>query len=278
MNTADSQSKSPRWQAFVRWLEPRTGLASAVEACRTSESAGRGAWWNVWMSMTLCALVMQAVTGFFLWLHYSPSAQTAWESVYYLQYEVTGGWLCAACTTDGPDPGGLAGGVRGADDPAGFTALRASSCSGRTRAGPARPGRCASPATCSPGTRTATPAPRPVSFSCCCRGSANAVPPGDWRPGLLAPMLTRFFALHVGCAAGFIGIFGLHAWLPIGRPGPQPRRGRDVGDRARETLRHVLPDPLPRLACLALLVLSLLFVFWRKAIMARCRPTTWASS
>ena len=27
----------------------------------------------------------------FLWMFYSPSAQTAWESVYYVQYEVLGG-------------------------------------------------------------------------------------------------------------------------------------------------------------------------------------------
>jgi ubiquinol-cytochrome c reductase cytochrome b subunit len=28
-----------------------------------------------------------------LWLAYSPSTQTAWESVYFIQYEMTGGWL-----------------------------------------------------------------------------------------------------------------------------------------------------------------------------------------
>ncbi len=39
---------------------------------------------------------MQAITGFFLWVYYSPSAQTAWESVYYLQYDVAGGWLLRA--------------------------------------------------------------------------------------------------------------------------------------------------------------------------------------
>jgi len=35
----------------------------------------------------------QVITGIFLWMCYSPSAQTAWESVYYLQYETQGGWL-----------------------------------------------------------------------------------------------------------------------------------------------------------------------------------------
>ncbi len=37
--------------------------------------------------------MIQAVTGLCLWSYYSPSAQTAWESVYYVQYEVAGGWL-----------------------------------------------------------------------------------------------------------------------------------------------------------------------------------------
>ena len=33
------------------------------------------------------------ITGIFLWMCYSPSSRTAWESVYYIQYEMTGGWL-----------------------------------------------------------------------------------------------------------------------------------------------------------------------------------------
>ena len=37
--------------------------------------------------------VVQLITGFFLWMAYSPSAQTAWESVYYIQNEMLGGWL-----------------------------------------------------------------------------------------------------------------------------------------------------------------------------------------
>ncbi len=36
------------------------------------------------------------VTGLALWMYYSPGAQSAWESVYYLQYHVQGGWLLRA--------------------------------------------------------------------------------------------------------------------------------------------------------------------------------------
>ena len=33
------------------------------------------------------------VTGLVLWSSYSASAQTAWESVYFIQHEMAGGWL-----------------------------------------------------------------------------------------------------------------------------------------------------------------------------------------
>ena len=36
---------------------------------------------------------VQMITGFFLWTAYSPSSQTAWESVWYIQHQMTLGWL-----------------------------------------------------------------------------------------------------------------------------------------------------------------------------------------
>ena len=51
---------------------------------------------GLWPAAILFAFCVQAITGFFLWAYYSPSAQTAWESVYFLQYEVAGGWLLRA--------------------------------------------------------------------------------------------------------------------------------------------------------------------------------------
>jgi ubiquinol-cytochrome c reductase cytochrome b subunit len=44
-------------------------------------------------SMLVFAFATQAVTGIFLWMAYSPSTQTAWESVYYIQHDMTAGWL-----------------------------------------------------------------------------------------------------------------------------------------------------------------------------------------
>jgi ubiquinol-cytochrome c reductase cytochrome b subunit len=43
--------------------------------------------------MLVFAFAVQAITGIFLWMAYSPSSQTAYESVYYIQHEMTGGWL-----------------------------------------------------------------------------------------------------------------------------------------------------------------------------------------
>ena len=37
--------------------------------------------------------MVQFITGIFLWMGYSPSSITAWESVYYIQNEMPGGWL-----------------------------------------------------------------------------------------------------------------------------------------------------------------------------------------
>jgi ubiquinol-cytochrome c reductase cytochrome b subunit len=58
--------------------------------------AGGAGWCRVTPAAILIAFCIQAITGFFLWIYYSPSTQTAWESVYYLQYEVCGGWLLRA--------------------------------------------------------------------------------------------------------------------------------------------------------------------------------------
>jgi ubiquinol-cytochrome c reductase cytochrome b subunit len=43
--------------------------------------------------MLVFCFLTQAVTGLFLWMGYSPSSQTAWESVYYIQHEMTLGWF-----------------------------------------------------------------------------------------------------------------------------------------------------------------------------------------
>lgn len=80
-------------ESLLNWLDERTGLVTGFQ-----KIAG----YTVPASLCLCrllpvaiifAFVIQGLTGIFLWAFYSPSAQTAWESVYYIQYMAPFGWL-----------------------------------------------------------------------------------------------------------------------------------------------------------------------------------------
>ncbi|MGQ9575669.1 MAG: c-type cytochrome [Thermoguttaceae bacterium] len=90
MNTLDVQPGRRGPGRFLPWLEDRLGLPAGGSRRGAS---GRQAWWSFWFSLIGFALLVQIATGFVLWMYYSPSAQTAWESVYFVQHEVLGGWL-----------------------------------------------------------------------------------------------------------------------------------------------------------------------------------------
>ncbi|HVR76294.1 MAG TPA: cytochrome b N-terminal domain-containing protein [Planctomycetota bacterium] len=74
-------------------VEQRTGLRRIVRALLYENIPGGSRWRYVWGSTLVFTFTVQLITGFFLWLGYSPSAQTAWESVYYLEHETAGGSL-----------------------------------------------------------------------------------------------------------------------------------------------------------------------------------------
>ena len=78
---------------FFAWLDDRTGYRGLVHAALFEHIPGGARWRYVWGSTLVFAFIVQIVTGVILWLAYSPSAQTAWESVYYIQHDMTGGWL-----------------------------------------------------------------------------------------------------------------------------------------------------------------------------------------
>lgn len=75
------------------WLDKRTGYKKLLHEALYENVPGGSRWRYVWGSTLAFTLAVQFITGIFLWLAYSPSSQTAWESVYYIQYEMTGGWL-----------------------------------------------------------------------------------------------------------------------------------------------------------------------------------------
>jgi ubiquinol-cytochrome c reductase cytochrome b subunit len=82
--------------AVLNWIEERTGIATAVRNWLDRPVAGGPAWRHVGPATLVFALVSQAITGLVLWMYYSPSTHSAWESVYFVQYHVQGGWLLRA--------------------------------------------------------------------------------------------------------------------------------------------------------------------------------------
>src|SRR6185369_1093597 len=79
--------------AFLDWLDHRTGHRGLVHDALFERIPSGARFRYVTGSMLVFAFVTQAVTGIFLWMAYSPSSTTAYESVYYIQHEMTGGWV-----------------------------------------------------------------------------------------------------------------------------------------------------------------------------------------
>ena len=77
-------------RAFLNWLDNRTGVVAITRAALYEHIPGGSRWRYVWGSTLVFTFVVQMITGFFLWMAYSPSSQTAWESVYYIQHQMTG--------------------------------------------------------------------------------------------------------------------------------------------------------------------------------------------
>lgn len=75
------------------WLDHRTGYKRLVHESLFENVPGGARWRYVWGSTLAFCFAIQVITGIFLWLAYSPSSQTAWESVYFIQHEMAGGWF-----------------------------------------------------------------------------------------------------------------------------------------------------------------------------------------
>ena len=75
------------------FFDDRTGYRAVMHEALYERVPGGARWRYVWGSTLVFAFMTQVITGLFLWASYSASAQTAWESVYYIQHEMTGGWL-----------------------------------------------------------------------------------------------------------------------------------------------------------------------------------------
>jgi ubiquinol-cytochrome c reductase cytochrome b subunit len=87
------RKNSPFMNRFLDWLDDRSGIRVLVKEALYEKVPGGAKWRYVWGSCLTFAFFTQVVTGTLLWMSYSPSAQTAWESVYFIQYQVWGGWF-----------------------------------------------------------------------------------------------------------------------------------------------------------------------------------------
>src|SRR5881275_563178 len=81
------------YKRFLDWADARTGCRKLTQEALYENIPGGARWRYAWGSTLTFALFIQFVTGIFLWMAYSPSSQTAWESVYYIQHEMSGGWF-----------------------------------------------------------------------------------------------------------------------------------------------------------------------------------------
>ncbi|MDO5552900.1 MAG: cytochrome b N-terminal domain-containing protein [Planctomycetia bacterium] len=78
---------------LLDWIDERTGLITGLRKVLGHKVPANFCFCRFLPVAIVFAFLLQGLTGLFLWAFYAPSAQTAWESVYYIQYEVPFGWL-----------------------------------------------------------------------------------------------------------------------------------------------------------------------------------------
>lgn len=80
-------------KSLLGWLDHRTGYRGLLRKVLVESIPGGAKWRYVWGSALTFAIAVQFVTGVILWAAYSPNAQGAWESVYYIENVMAGGWM-----------------------------------------------------------------------------------------------------------------------------------------------------------------------------------------
>ncbi len=74
------------------WLDERIGLNNLYKDL-LDRPEPRGNWWNTLGSASLFLFIVQAVTGIFLTVYYTPSPDHAYDSINYIMNGVAFGWL-----------------------------------------------------------------------------------------------------------------------------------------------------------------------------------------
>jgi len=78
---------------MIQWLNDRTGAVTGLKTFWYWTVPATKCVFRMIPAMIIFAFLLQGITGVIMWSHYSPSAQTAWESVFFLQYHIPFGWL-----------------------------------------------------------------------------------------------------------------------------------------------------------------------------------------
>ena len=79
--------------ALLDWLDRRIGIATALTKTLNRPVPGGPSWRYVLPAAMVFCFLVEAITGVVMWMYYSPGAQSAWESSFWLQEMVHGGWL-----------------------------------------------------------------------------------------------------------------------------------------------------------------------------------------
>ena len=79
--------------SLFNWFDQRTDAKKLLHEALFENVPGGARWRYVWGSTLVFCFAVQVITGIALWLAYSPGSQTAWESVYYIQHVMWGGWF-----------------------------------------------------------------------------------------------------------------------------------------------------------------------------------------
>ena len=75
------------------WLDERTGYRWLLGALLLERISGGAKWRFTWGSCLAFVFLIELITGLLLMTVYSPSDNSAWASVYYIQYQMDFGWL-----------------------------------------------------------------------------------------------------------------------------------------------------------------------------------------
>ena len=78
---------------FLIWLDDRTSAPTLFHKVRKWSEPRGHSYTRLIPAMVIFTFIVQIITGILIWTFYSTSAQSAWESLFYLQFTLPGGWL-----------------------------------------------------------------------------------------------------------------------------------------------------------------------------------------